>query len=281
MGLQQSRRPPGTATTTLRDGPLDRRRELTDFLTQRRAALTPSDVGLPPGPGRRRTPGLRREELALLAGVSLEWYTRLEQGRGDRPSPSVLDALAAALRLSRDERHHLYALARAEHPPLDVPVDEHPDASLLRVLESLPDDMPAMLLGRRWDILAWNSTLQDLLVPFGNYPARRRNLVRLTFLDPTYRERYVDWPAVAEETVANFRASVARHLTLPDVQELVAELIDASPDFARWWESHQVREKTSGVKALRFGNRTEHFRYHTLTTPSSADQRLVVYTHDG
>lgn len=215
-----------------------------------------------------------------MAGVSLDWYTRIEQGRGERPSPSVLDALAETLRLSRDERHHLYALARAEHPPLNAPADEHPDVSLLRVLESLPSDLPAMLLGRRWDVLAWNSPLQELLVPFEDYPPERLNLVALTFLDDAYRKRYADWTAVAEETVANFRASVARHLELPDVQQLVGELTDASPDFARWWVSHEVREKTSGVKAFRLGDRTVRFRYDTLTSPSTADQRLVIYTRE-
>ncbi len=276
---QKSRKYPGSSATTLGVGPLDRRRELADFLTRRRAGLSPSDVGLPATTGRRRrTPGLRREELASLAGVSVDWYIRLEQGRAERPSPSVLDALSGALRLSDDERHHLYALARAERPPLNSTPDERADATLLRVLHALPDTVPAMLLGRRWDLLAWNDALCDLLVPLDTYPAERRNLIELTFLYSSYQERYADWPAVAEETVANFRASVGRYLDLPEVQDLVAHLTHASPEFARWWAQHHVREKSSGIKQFRMPDGVVPLRYDTLLSPSSTDQRLVTYT---
>ena len=261
---------------------MERRRELADFLTKRRAALGPTDVGLPEvGGRRRRTPGLRREELASLAGLSVDWYIRLEQGRAERPSAGVLDALASALRLSDDERHHLYALARGERPPLLPSPTEEPDESLLRILASLPEQppaaMPAMLLGRRWDVLAWNRPLAELLVPFDHYPAGQRNLVRLTFLDDRYRARYADWSAVAEETVANFRASVARHLDLPDVQSLVDELTTQSEDFAHWWAEHAVREKVSGTKTFHWQGAEVAFRYDTLLAPSSPDQRLITY----
>lgn len=278
---EKSRKHPGTGGATLDLGPLDRRHELADFLIRRRGDLTPSDVGLPAAGGRRRrTPGLRREELASLAGVCVDWYTRLEQGRAERPSPSVLDALAQALQLSSDERHHLYALGRAERPPLDSPREERPDPTLLRVLHVLPDSVPAMLLGRQWDLLAWNAAFSDWFVPLDTYPPERRNLVELTFMDPAYRDRYADMPAVAEETVANFRASVGRHLDLPDVQRLVTRLAEASPDFARWWAEHHVREKSSGIKRICRSGQTIAFRYDTLLSPSSVDQRLVTYTQE-
>ncbi|NEE04650.1 helix-turn-helix transcriptional regulator [Phytoactinopolyspora halotolerans] len=277
---KKSRELPGTGGTTFPTVALERRTELADFLTRRRAALRPTDVGLaePESTRRRRTPGLRREEVAMLAGVSVDWYIRLEQGRAERPSSSVLDALSRALRLTADERAHLYALARAERPPLSAAPRETPDASLQRTLTALPDDVPAMVLGRKWDVLASNHALHELLVPFDQYPAGSRNLVELTFLDPALRDRYVDWADVASETVANFRASVARHLELPDVQQLVHALSTRSPDFAARWADHQVREKSSGTKRIR--RDTGHavvYQYDTLLSPANPDQRLVTY----
>jgi transcriptional regulator with XRE-family HTH domain len=277
---QKSREVPGTGDPTLSITALDRRRELADFLTRRRARLRPNDVGLPePQSGRRRrTPGLRREEVALLAGVSVDWYIRLEQGRADRPSPSVLDALCQALQLSADERAHLYALARAERPPIDSPSAESPDESLRRALHTLPAGTPAMVLGRRWDVLASNEALHHLLVPLDQQPPERRNLVERTFLDPVLRNRYVDWADVASETVANFRASVARHLDLPEVQQLVHRLSTRSPEFAAHWANHDVREKSSGTKRIRRDDDVATYRYDTLSSPTNPDQRLVLYT---
>lgn len=210
----------------------------------------------------------------MLAGVSVDWYIRLEQGRADRPSPSVLDALCRALQLSSDERAHLYALARAERPPLDPPRGESPDASLQRVLRALPDTTPAMVLGRRWDVLASNNALHKLLVPFD----QEHNLVERTFLDPVLRSRYLDWADVASETVANFRASVARHLELPEVQQLVHMLSTRSPEFATRWAEHHVREKSSGTKRIRHGDAVATYQYDTLSSPTSPDQRLITYT---
>lgn len=220
---RKDREHPGTGSATLESGSFERHRQLADFLKRRRAAMDPERVGMA-ATRSRRTPGLRREEVAALAGVSVDWYIRLEQGRAERPSPSVLDALSRTFDLSADERAHLYALARAERPPLATAPHEEADAALLRVLRALPPTTPAMVLGRRWDVLAWNDGLNELLIPFDQLRPQQRNLVELTFLDPRMRDRYAEWPAVAEETVANFRASVARHLELPDVQQLVAHL---------------------------------------------------------
>lgn len=240
--------------------------------------MDPQRVRVAAPASRRRTPGLRREEVAALAGVSVDWYIRLEQGRAERPSPSVLDALSRTFDLSADERAHVYALARAERPPLTTTPHEEPDAALLRVLRALPPATPAMVLGRRWDVLAWNDGLSELLVPFDQLPQERRNLVELTFLDPRMRERYAEWPAVAEETVANFRASVARNLELPDVRQLVTRLITSGEEFAQWWRQHEVREKSTGVKVFRSGGQLIKYRYDTLLAPTAADQRLIAYT---
>ena len=276
---EEGRASGGTRSATLGGAGLDRRRELADFLRRRRARVTPAEVGLPDATGRRRTPGLRREELASLSGISLEWYVRLEQGRAERPSPAVLDALARVLRLTDDERSHLYALARAERPPLvDAPA-ESVDPSLERVLRSLPDDVPAYVLGRRWDVLAWNRGACELLVDFAAVPPARRNLVELTFLDERLRHRYVDWEQVGRSTVANFRASVGRHLEVPGVHDLVGRLSEADPRFAAWWADHEVEEKTSGTKRFRRGGgEAVTLRFESVLSPSAEDQRLIVYT---
>jgi transcriptional regulator with XRE-family HTH domain len=276
----KSRTDPGTGSPTIEPEPLDSRRELADFLRQRRAAIGPAEAGLPAAAnGRRRTPGLRREELAALAGISVDWYIRLEQRRAERPSPSVLDALARALQMSADERAHLYALARAERPPLDHAPDETTDPGLERVLRSLPEEQPAYVLGRRWDVLAWNRGACELLIDFDGLPSARRNLVELTFLDERLRGRYADWDEVVRITVANFRASVARHLQLPEVQELIGHLTETDPTFAALWARHEVSEKTTGVK--RFSDVSGEpvpMRFESLLSPSAQDQRLIVYS---
>jgi transcriptional regulator with XRE-family HTH domain len=270
----------GTGSATRSTG-VARQHELGDFLRRRRADISPAEVGLPDVTGRRRTPGLRREELASLAGISVEWYVRLEQGRAERPSPAVLDSLAKALRLSGDERSHLYALARGERPPLaDIP-QEVVDPALERVLRALADDVPAYVLGRRWDVLAWNRPACELLVDFGTVPPDQRNLIRMTFLDERVRRRYVDWEQVARTTLANFRASVGRHMELPDVQDLVAHLTDADPLFARWWSEHQVSEKTAGTKRFHGPGGITHLRYESVLSPTAQDQRLIVYMPAG
>jgi transcriptional regulator with XRE-family HTH domain len=276
---QKGRADPGSGAATLEPEGLDRRRELADFLRRRRAQLGPGEAGLPQAAGRRRTPGLRREELAALAGISVDWYIRLEQGRAERPSPSVLEALARVLRLSTDERAHLYALARGERPPLGQAPDEIPDATLERVLRSLPDDVPAYVLGRRWDVLAWNRGACDLLVDFDALAPTRRNLIELTFLDEEMRDRYADWEQVARSTLANFRASVGRHLELPDVQQLVAHLADTDAQFAAWWRLHEVEEKATGVKRFRVrSGEIVEMQFESVLSPTAQDQRLILYT---
>jgi transcriptional regulator with XRE-family HTH domain len=259
---------------------LDRQRELADFLRQRRARVSPAQVGLPDTTGRRRrTPGLRREELASVAGISLEWYVRMEQGRAERPSPAVLDALARPLGLSGDERSHLYALARGERPPLADAPREVVDPGLERILQTLSSDVPGYVLGRRWDVLSWNPGACELLVDFGAVPPGRRNLIELTFLDRRFRQRYADWEDVARTTLAHFRASVGRHLQLPEVQELVAHLSEADARFATLWGHHEVAEKSTGVKRFRRPDGgTVLMRYESVLSPTAQDQRLIVYT---
>jgi transcriptional regulator with XRE-family HTH domain len=276
---EKTRDHPGNGATTLVAGGFDRQRELADFMRQTRARITPEQVGLPPASGHRRTPGLRREELAALAGISVDWYIRLEQGRGERPSPSVLDSLSSALRLSGDERAHLYALARGERPPLQTAPAEQVDPGMERLLRTLPEDAPAYVLGWRWDVLEWNRGACDLLVDFGTLAPARRNLVELMFLDEEMRGRYLDWEEVARLTLANFRAALARNIDQPEAKALVDHLQDSDPHFAAWWDLHEVQEKTSGVKRFRGPDgETTHWHFQSVLSPSSDDQRLIVYT---
>src|SRR3954454_2249881 len=188
-----------------KNGNGDRRRdELADFLRNRRASLTPDDVGLPNG-GRRRTPGLRREEVAQLAGVGATWYTWLEQGRDVRASLEVLEAISSALRLTRAERAHLILLGRGEEaPPCKSPV-ERASASLRRLIANLGTN-PAYIIGRRWDYLAWNDAATALLGDFGALPRSARNHVWQTFMAPRRRALFTDWELTYPLLVAKFRA---------------------------------------------------------------------------
>ena len=216
----------------------DRRAELGEFLRARREALRPVDVGLPSG-GRRRTPGLRREEIALLAGVSVTWYTWLEQGRRINASRDVLLALARALRLDDAGRDHLVALAVGT--PATEPVErvvEVPDA-VNRLIHSM-EPAPAYVLGPRWEIVSWNSA-EELLYPMLHDLAEPdRNLLWVVFCEPFARRLIVDWEDRARSTLAEFRAGTTHLVDDPVLRELVGRLEERSPEFAAWWPQHDV-----------------------------------------
>jgi transcriptional regulator with XRE-family HTH domain len=256
---------------------MDRRAELSDFLRTRRARLSPADAGLETAGERRRVPGLRREELAMLAGVSADYYARLEQGRGGvHPSDSVLAALARALRLDEAEHAHLERLARAplaQPPRRPQPQRVRPEVQ--RLLDRMRE-VPAFVLGRRMDVLAWNELAARLHVDFGALPRRMRNMPRLVFLDDASRQLYPDWERVARETVPFPRFEASAHA---DDAELLGELSTKSPEFRRWWARHEVREKASGVKRYHHplvGPLELH--YETLALPGDDRQTLVTYT---
>ena len=205
-------------------------------------------MGLPGG-GRRRTPGLRREEVAHLAGVGTTWYTWLEQGRDVRASLDVLEALARALHLTQAERSHLVLLGRGEEaPPCKNPV-ERVSPTLRRLIEGLGAN-PAYILGRRWDYLAWNDAAAALLGDFGAVPRAARNHLWLTFTDPVRREMFSDWERSARTLVAKFRADSARHIGDPEFESLIAALRKSSPEFAHAWERHEVSRGGEGRKDL-------------------------------
>ncbi|MFI1991901.1 helix-turn-helix transcriptional regulator [Actinoplanes sp. NPDC020271] len=235
------------------------------FLRARRAAIRPQDVGLP-ALGRRRVPGLRREELAQLAGVSPDYYIRLEQGRTRNVSDAVLDAVARVLALDRTEREHLSNLARR---PRDTGCALQVVRPGVQTLLDMMETVPAFVLGRRMDVLAWNA-LGDAVNGFAAWPVGRRNVARQAFLDPAARVFYPQWEAVAAETVAFLQLDAGRYPGDPLLTAMVAELRAASPDFARMWAARQVKEKTAGLKVIRHPLVGELcLGYETLTLPAN------------
>jgi transcriptional regulator with XRE-family HTH domain len=253
-----------------------RRSELADFLRTRRASLQPEDVGLPNGT-RRRTPGLRREEVAQLAGVGATWYTWLEQGRDVRASLDVLEALSRALRLTPAERGHLILLGRGEQGPACPAPAERVSATHRRLVENLGPN-PAYILGRRWDYLAWN---QATRVVFGWEPGRdpaSRNHVWLTFMDPSRRELMPDWERGARRLVAKFRADSARHIGDPAFERLISSLRASSPEFAKWWDRHEVAGGGEGRKELHHPVVGRLVFEHAVFRHEGSDQRLVLYS---
>ncbi|MEU6413749.1 helix-turn-helix transcriptional regulator [Microbispora sp. NPDC046933] len=249
--------------------------DLGRFLRSRRARIRPEDAGLP-AHGRRRVSGLRREEVALLAGVSAEYYIRLEQQRVRNVSDEVLDAVARVLRMDGTERAHLRRLLRPPH-------DRHaPVAHIrpgVRMLLDAADSVPACVVGPRMDVLAWN-TLGDRINGFSAMPAGERNMARQTFLSPRARSFYRDWATVAAETIAHLRLYAGRHPDDPLLAPLVADL-SADADFARLWEEHRVAEKTFGVKLLRHPELGDlDFAYETMALPGEPDLLVVMYTAD-
>lgn len=265
-------RPPGSSEA-------DRRRaELADFLRTRRAALQPEDVGLPASGGRRRTPGLRREEVSLVTGVGATWYTWLEQGRDVRASVEVLEALARGLRLSPAEREHLLLLGRGERP--QAPTPEVGSPALRRMVDAL-DPNPAYVLGRRWDYLCWNRSMTLIFGDPGAWPEGERNAIWLLFMDPLQRRLMDDFELNARRMLARFRADNAAHVGEPAFEQLVATLRAASPEFRAWWPAHEVRGSGEGTKVVHLDDGRELvFEHATFRHAESPEQRLVLYTPD-
>jgi transcriptional regulator with XRE-family HTH domain len=221
-----------------------RRQELSNFLRTRRDRMTPADVGLP-ATFRRRTPGLRREEVAQLAGMSATWYTWLEQKRPIGVSPTVLDNLARVLRLDPAERVQLFQLALSR-PVLDSPSKPETVSPLLRRLLDEPNSTPLLVLGRRWDILAWNRAAQAFFIDFEQVPANERNMLWLLFTNSALRSFLVNWRARAQDTLARFRVDYGRHAGDAHFVQLVERLNSVNPDFAEWWPRHDIRPITEG-----------------------------------
>lgn len=257
---------------------LDRRAELSEFLRTRRARLKPEDVGLPDFGRHRRVPGLRREELAQLAGVSVAYYTRLEQGNGRNVSAEILDSIARALRLSDAEHAHLTHLAKPkQHKKKPAARTEQVRPALRQLLDSI-DGVPAYVSGRRSDILAWNRMAAAVFGDWSELPVQERNWARLVFLKPEYRDLFVEWDQKASDMVSYLRMHAGCHPDDPRLAALVGELSLKSEEFRRLWATHDVKEKSYGVKRIRHplvGELTLNFESFRLS--DGTEQSLVTY----
>jgi transcriptional regulator with XRE-family HTH domain len=228
------------------EGPsAEQRQALGSFLVSRRAVVQPSDVGLPVG--RRRTPGLRREEVALLAGVSVSWYTWLEQGRDIRASAATLRRLAEVLRLDRAEVVLLFALATQLAPPHES--GEEVSEGLARLVEAI-NPVAAYIRNARLDILAWNHAVTELFLDYGALEPSERNTLRLMFLHPPYRTLIVNWEEIARGTLEQFRIARAQAEVKDPFDELAEGLLSESPEFRKWWPDLDVQMFTEGTKIL-------------------------------
>lgn len=224
----------------------ERRKELSTFLKQHRDRITPETVGLPKGT-RRRTLGLRREEVAQLAAVGTTWYTWLEQGRDIRVSPQVLNSIARVLQMSSVERTYLFELVRQEQPPDQVQSTTQVSPTLKFILDN-QGSCPAYIMGWRWDVLAWNQSARSVLVDFEKLPAHERNILWLMFMNDEFRARQPDWNTVCQDTLAHFRASCASYLANSEFIELIEQLKAISPEFQEQWYHLDVLEKQNSVK---------------------------------
>jgi transcriptional regulator with XRE-family HTH domain len=254
--------------------------ELGRFLRARREGIRPEDAGLPPGMGTRRTPGLRREEIATLAGVSIDYYTRLERGRETRPSPAVVDALARALRLDGEEHDYLKTLAlkAARHAPVPPkPPSRAVRPTVRQILAALRPN-PAYVVSRTYDVLAANPGGERLLPGLADWPVRQRNTIRYTFLHPESRDLFADWERKARGCVAQLRGVAGSDPDAPDLAALVGELLVKSPDFGRLWDKYEVSRAGAGDRVFRHplvGTMT--LAHETVDLNRADGQRLVVY----
>jgi transcriptional regulator with XRE-family HTH domain len=251
-----------------------RRIEFGDFLRSRREKLTPKVVGLAAG-RRRRTSGLRREEVAELAGIGVDWYVRLEQGRTVNPSITTVDALARALRLSKAEHAHLRALARdADRPAFAI---ENVPGAIRRMVEGL--NVPAYITGRRWDLLAWNAAADEVF-RFSRFGETDRNILLHMLTNPATRKLFgASWTDEAKRMVAQFRVTYDVWAGDPAFAALLEQLRERSPEFVAWWEAHEVRATASGRKSLNHPRSGRlQFEYSSFQANDDPSLKLVIYT---
>lgn len=245
------------------------------YLKDRRARLDPAAFGFPAG--RRRTPGLRREEVAQRAHISPTWYTWLEQGRGGAPSADVLDRIARALMLTEVEREHLFLLGLGRQPEVRYQKNGGVTPRLQHVLDAL-DPTPAFIRTATWDVVAWNRAATVMLTDYGSLPPEQRNILRFIFLDPQVRAAQYDWDSVARFVVGAFRVDAARAGAAAEVAPLVDELCRLSPEFAAMWRDNDVRSHGEAVKHIRhpiLGPLA--FEYSAFAVDGRPDLSMVVY----
>lgn len=257
------------------DSRIERRRELGSFLRARRERTTPSDVGLP-GSRRRRTPGLRREELANLAGISTTWYTFLEQGRDVRASTQVLTAIANALGLGEPERAHLIAIATDDTHPVGGLEDFEYLAPEVADMPQLLEPNPAYVTGSSYDLLAWNDAAAELFPGATTSPAP--NLARWIFTDPAARQGLPDWPIVAQGVLARLRTNAGKHPGSPRFERLERELRAASCEADAWWPRYDIATSQAGAKRVRSPSGQEQvLTYASFHVTGQSEQILTIY----
>lgn len=258
---------------------MDAAKDIAEFLTSRRAKVTPEQVGLP-SYGPRRVNGLRREEVASLAGVSVEYYKRLERGNASGVSDSVLEALADALQLNDAERAHLHDLARAVNP-VAPRRRRSPQQRVRPVIQRVVDGMggPAIIRNSRVDYLYANALGRALYAPVFDSPAQPANSARFTFLDPAAHDFFADWERAAKDLVAHLRSEAGRNPYDRELSNLVGELSTRSPEFRTWWAAHNVRYHQTGIKRLNHPVVGElELSYEVLELPADAGLNISVYT---
>src|ERR1700729_616917 len=245
------------------------------YLKDRRAKLDPAALGF--SRARRRTAGLRREEVAQRANISPTWYTWLEQGRGGAPSANVLDRIAGALMLTEVEREHLFLLGLGRPPEVRYRTDEGVTPRLQRVLDAL-EPSPALIRTAIWDVIAWNRAATVFLTDYGSLPPNQRNVLRFIFLDPAVRAAQYDWESVARPVVSAFRVDAARAGAAAEVQPLVDELCRLSPEFKALWRDNDLRSHGEAVKQIRHPKLGPiAFEYSAFAVDGRPDLNMVVY----
>jgi transcriptional regulator with XRE-family HTH domain len=245
------------------------------YLKDRRAKLDPAAFGF--APSRRRTPGLRREEVAQRANISPTWYTWLEQGRGGAPSADVLDRIARALMLTDVEREHLFLLGLGRPPDVRYRKDEGVTPRLQRVLDAL-EPCPALIRTAIWYVVAWNQAATVMLTDYGALPPEQRNILRFIFLDPRVRAAQYDWDSVARFVVGAFRVDAARAGAAAEVEPLVDELCRLSPEFKAMWQDNDVRSHGEAVKHIRHAVLGPlAFEYSAFAVDGRPDLSMVIY----
>jgi transcriptional regulator with XRE-family HTH domain len=255
--------------------PATNENSLGNYLRDRRAKLDPAALGFPLT--RRRTAGLRREEVAQRANVSATWYTWLEQGRGGAPSASVLERIASALMLTEVEREHLFLLALGRLPEVRYQATEGVTPRLQRVLDAL-EVSPALVKTPLWDVVAWNRAAAAVLTDYGSLPPEQRNILRMIFCNPRVRAAQFDWESVARFVVAAFRGDTARAADPAKAKALVDELCRLSPEFESMWRDNDVRKYGEGVKRVRHPVAGQiAFEYSAFAVDGRPDLGLVIY----
>jgi transcriptional regulator with XRE-family HTH domain len=254
------------------------RRHLSEFLKSCRARILPADLGLPEG-GRRRTPGLRREDVAALAGVSVTWYTWLEQGRDIKVSEHVLEQIAATLRMSSDERDYLFSLVQHRPPPAR-PSEVQVSGTIQRMIAAL--SVPALVMTERWDVLAWNDLVSAIFRDYGELSPENRNLLRILILNQEYQLEADEYAAMAHRVVPKFRMDFSQSANTEAFSELIDELLEASEVFRELWQSPELTSKSEGINAVRhpsYGGIT--FEHSSYVPEGSPTLRVVIFApHD-